>query len=278
MMRHVKFGRISEQLPLIGQGTWEMGEHSRRRADEVIALRRGLDLGMTLIDTAEMYASGGAEEVVGDAVVGRRDQVFLVSKVLPQNASRHGTLTSCERSLKRMGVERIDLYLLHWPGPFPLADTIASFQELREDGKIRYWGVSNFTVGELEQCEKIAPGENATNQVLYNLQRRGTEADMQGWCRGHGISIMAYSPLDQGGLRKPKELKEVARRHGVSIEQVALAWSVRNEGFITIPKSSNVKHVESNAVAADLVLTRQDLVELDDAFPPPIGPTELETS
>jgi diketogulonate reductase-like aldo/keto reductase len=277
-MRYVNVGRIPVKLPLIGQGPWEMGEHARRRADEVAALRRGLDLGMNLIDTAEMYASGGAEEVVGDAIVGRRDEVFLVSKVLPQNASRRGTLTSCERSLKRLGVERIDLYLLHWPGPFPLADTIASFQELREEGKIRYWGVSNFTVGELEQCEEIAPGENVTNQVLYNLQRRGIEADMQAWCRERGVTIMAYSPLDQGGLRKPKELKEVARRHDVAIEQVALAWSVRNEGFVTIPKSSNIKHLEGNAAAADIKLTRQDLIELDSAFPPPIGPTELETS
>jgi diketogulonate reductase-like aldo/keto reductase len=277
-MHTVNVGRLPDRLPLIGQGTWEMGDHSRRRADEVAALRRGLDLGMTLIDTAEMYASGGAEEVVGDAIVGRRDQVFLVSKVLPQNASRRGTLVSCEGSLKRLGVERIDLYLLHWPGPFPLAETIAAFQELREEGKIRHWGVSNFTVGELEQCEKIAPGENATNQVLYNLQRRGIEADMQPWCRERGVMIMAYSPLDQGGLSKPRELKHVAARHDVTIEQAALAWCVRNEGFITIPKSSNIGHVESNAAAADLVLTRQDLVELDDAFPPPIGPTELETS
>ena len=277
-MRNVIVGRIPQKLPLIGQGTWEMGDNSRRRAEEVAALRRGLELGMTLIDTAEMYASGGAEEVVGDAIVGRREQVFLVSKVLPQNASRRGTIQACERSLKRLGVEQIDLYLLHWPGAHALEDTLASFQDLREEGKIRYWGVSNFSVGELEQCEKVAPGENATNQVLYNLQRRGIEADMQAWCRERGVMIMAYSPLDQGGLRKPKQLKEVAKRHDASAEQVALAWSVRNEGFITIPKSSNVKHLESNAEAADLVLTRQDLVDLDDAFPPPDGPGELETS
>jgi diketogulonate reductase-like aldo/keto reductase len=277
-MRNVNVGRIPQKLPLIGQGTWEMGDNSRRRPEEIAALRRGLELGMTLIDTAEMYASGGAEEVVGDAIVGRRDQVFLVSKVLPQNASRRGTIQACEGSLKRLGVEQIDLYLLHWPGSHPLEDTIASFQDLREEGKIRHWGVSNFTVGELEQCEKIAPGENTTNQVLYNLQRRGIEADMQPWCRERGVMIMAYSPLDQGGLRKPRELKHVAARHDMTPEQAALAWCTRNDGFITIPKSSNIRHLESNAAAADLVLTRQDLVELDEAFPPPIGPTELETS
>jgi diketogulonate reductase-like aldo/keto reductase len=277
-MRTVQFGRISEALPLIGQGTWEMGEHARKRDGEIAALRRGLELGMNLIDTAEMYASGGAEEVVGEAISGRRDGVFLVSKVLPQNASRRGTVQACERSLKRLGVETIDLYLLHWPGSHPLADTIAAFRELRDTGKIRYWGVSNLSVGELDECERIAPGENATNQVLYNLQRRGIEADMQAWCRARGVLVMAYSPLDQGGLRKPKALREVARRHDASVEQVALAWCVRNEGFITIPKSSNNKHLEGNAEAAELKLTRQDIAELDQEFPPPAGPTELETS
>jgi diketogulonate reductase-like aldo/keto reductase len=277
-MRTLQFGRISEALPVIGQGTWEMGEHARKRADEVAALRRGLELGMTLIDTAEMYASGGAEEVVGDAIVGRREQAFIVSKVLPGHASRRGTVEACEASLKRLGIETIDLYLLHWPGAFPLADTIAAFQELREDGKIRYWGVSNLSVGELQECERVAPGENAANQVLYNLQRRGIEADMQAWCREHGVLVMAYSPLDQGGLRKPRELKDVAARHDASVEQVALAWCVRNEGFMTIPKSSNLKHLESNAEAAELVLTRQELAMLDAAFAPPEGPVELETS
>jgi diketogulonate reductase-like aldo/keto reductase len=277
-MKHATFGRIPEALPLIGQGTWEMGDNPRKRAGEVAALRRGLELGMNLIDTAEMYASGGAEEVVGEAIKGRREGVFLVSKVLPQNASRRGTVQACERSLKRLGVETIDLYLLHWPGAHPLSDTIAAFQELRDAGKIRYWGVSNLSVGELEECERIAPGENVTNQVLYNLQRRGIEADMQAWCAERGVLIMAYSPLDQGGLRKPKALKEVAKRHDASVEQVALAWCVRNKGFITIPKSSNIKHLESNAQAIELKLTRQELAELDEEFPPPNGPVELETS
>ncbi|MCG3182291.1 MAG: putative oxidoreductase [Planctomycetes bacterium] len=277
-MRTTTFGRILEALPLIGQGTWEMGESRRSRAQEVRALQLGLELGMNLIDTAEMYASGDAEEVVGEAIAGRRDGVFLVSKVLPQNASRKGTVKACERSLKRLGVETIDLYLLHWPGEHPLADTIAAFRELRDSGKIRYWGVSNLRMDDLAECERIAPGENATNQVLYNLQRRGIEADMVPWCHPRGVLIMAYSPLDQGRLRKPKQLKAVAARHNATPEQVALAWSVRNEGVVTIPKSSNETRLRQNAAAAELLLTPQDLAELDEAFPPPRGPVELETA
>lgn len=277
-MRTTTFGRIPEALPLIGQGTWEMGESRRSRAQEVRALQLGLELGMNLIDTAEMYASGDAEEVVGEAIAGRRDGVFLVSKVLPQNASRKGTVKACERSLKRLGVETIDLYLLHWPGEHPLADTIAAFRELRDSGKIRHWGVSNLRMDDLAECERIALGENATNQVLYNLQRRGIEADMVPWCLPRGVLIMAYSPLDQGRLRKPKQLKAVAARHNATPEQVALAWSVRNEGFITIPKSSNETRLRQNAAAAELLLTPQDLAELDEAFPPPDGPVELETA
>jgi len=277
-MRTTTFGRIPEALPLIGQGTWEMGESRRSRGQEVRALQLGLALGMNLIDTAEMYASGDAEEVVGEAIAGRRDGVFLVSKVLPQNASRKGTVKACERSLKRLGVETIDLYLLHWPGEHPLADTIAAFQELRDSGKIRYWGVSNLRMDDLAECERIAPGENATNQVLYNLQRRGIEADMVPWCLPRGVLIMAYSPLDQGRLRKPRQLKAVAARHNATPEQVALAWSVRNEGVVTIPKSSNETRLRQNAAAAELLLTPQDLAELDEAFPPPDGPVELETA
>lgn len=277
-MRTTTFGRIPEALPLIGQGTWEMGESRRSRAQEVRALQLGLELGMNLIDTAEMYASGDAEEVVGEAIAGRRDGVFLVSKVLPQNASRKGTVKACERSLKRLGVETIDLYLLHWPGEHPLADTIAAFRGLRDSGKIRHWGVSNLRMDDLAECERIAPGENATNQVLYNLQRRGIEADMVPWCLPRGVLIMAYSPLDQGRLRKPRQLKAVAARHNATPEQVALAWSVRNEGVVTIPKSSNETRLRQNAAAAELLLTPQDLAELDEAFPPPRGPVELETA
>ncbi|MCB9895318.1 MAG: aldo/keto reductase [Planctomycetes bacterium] len=277
-MRYTTFGRIKEKLPVIGQGTWEMGVNAATRGDEVRALRLGIELEMTHIDTAEMYGSGGAEEVVAEAIEGCRDDVFLTSKVMPENASREGTVQACERSLKRLGVEAIDLYLLHWPGAHPLADTIAAFQQLRDAGKIRYWGVSNLRMDQLEECERIAPGENATNQVLYNLQRRGIEYDMQPWCRERGVLITAYSPLDKGRLQQPKQLLKVAKRHGFTPAAIALAWSVRNEGFITIPKSSHFERVQQNAAAADIVLTDKDLKELDKAFPAPRGAVELETA
>jgi diketogulonate reductase-like aldo/keto reductase len=276
-MRTLTFGRIAEPLPLIGQGTWKMGDSKATRADEAAALRKGLDLGMNLIDTAEMYADGASEEVVAMAIDGRRDEVFLTTKVLPQNASRKGTLAACERSLKRLGTDIIDLYLIHWPGDHPLEDTIAAFQELRDAGKIRYWGVSNFRMADLLECERIAPGENATNQVLYNLQRRGIEADMRAWCRDQGVLVTAYSPLDQGRLGKPPQLLNVAARHNVTPEQVALAWSVRRKGFVTIPKSSSPQRLKENAKAAELLLTTEDLTELDSVFSPPKSPGELET-
>lgn len=275
-MRTTSFGRIAEPLPLIGQGTWKMGESKASKSDEAAALQRGLDYGMNLIDTAEMYAEGGAEEVVGEAIAGRRDEVFLVSKVLPQNASRKGTVEACERSLQRMKTDVIDLYLLHWPGDHPLTDTIAAFQELRDAGKIRYWGVSNFRMADLRECERIAQGENVTNQVLYNLQRRGIEHDMRDWCRSNGVLIMAYSPLDQMRLKHRKELKEAAARHDVTPEQIALAWCIRRKGFITIPKSSNHDRIKQNAAAAEIQLDDQDLEDLNKAYPAPDKPTELE--
>ncbi|MBZ0137073.1 MAG: aldo/keto reductase [Planctomycetes bacterium] len=275
-MRLTSFGRIAEPLPLIGQGTWKMGESKASRADEAAALQRGLDYGMNLIDTAEMYADGGAEEVVGEAIAGRRDEVFLVSKVLPDNASRAGTVEACERSLKRMGTDTIDLYLLHWPGEHPLADTIAAFQELREAGKIRYWGVSNFRMADLHECERIAVGENVTNQVLYNLQRRGIEHEMRDWCRQNGVMVMAYSPLDQLRLTHKQQLKEVAARHKVTPEQIALAWCIRRKGFITIPKSGNHQRIKQNAAAVDIQLTEQDLGDLNKGYPLPDSSAELE--
>lgn len=275
-MRTMKCERIDTPLPVIGQGTWMMGESRSNREEEVAALNLGLDLGMNLIDTAEMYASGGAEEAVGEVLKRRRDEVFLVSKVLPQNASRKGTVKACEASLKRMNADVIDLYLLHWPGPEPLVDTIEAFRELRERGKIRHWGVSNFRMDDLHEAERIAPGENATNQVLYNLQRRGIEYDMAGWCRDNGVFVMAYSPLDQGRLERPQELADVAGRHGVTPEQAALAWTIRMGHFITIPKSSKPEHIRQNAEAARIKLTGPDLKKLDKAFPPPTGPTRLE--
>ncbi len=275
-MRTMKPARVDTALPVVGQGTWMMGESPGRRDDEVRALNLGLDLGMTLIDTAEMYAAGESERVVGEVLKQRRDEVFLVSKVMPQNASRDGTMRACESSLKRLNTDAIDLYLLHWPSSEPLSDTIAAFRQLRDEGKIRHWGVSNFPVNNLQQAEQIAPGESATNQVLYNLQRRGIEHDMTGWCRDHGVFIMAYSPLDQGRLEISDALKSVAKRHDATPEQIALAWTIRMDHVITIPKASKPEHVEQNAQSAEIKLSDEDLKLLDEAFPPPNGPSELE--
>ncbi len=264
-------------VPVLGQGTWYMGEDSRDRAREVAALRLGLDLGMTLIDTAEMYADGGAEEVVGEAIAGRRDEVFLVSKVLPMNASRRGTIAACERSLKRLRTERIDLYLLHWRGSPDFADTIGAFETLMRDGKIGQWGVSNLDLQDMEELVG-APGGAAVqaNQLLYNLTRRGIEYDLQPWCRSRGIPVMAYSPIEQGRMLRHPELRRIAERHGVTPAQVGLAWLLRQDGVIAIPKASDPAHVRDNRAAADLRLNEQDLADLDRAFPPPSGPRPLE--
>jgi diketogulonate reductase-like aldo/keto reductase len=275
-MRTLNVSRIAEALPVISQGTWQMGNSRRQRATEADALRLGLDSGMNLIDTAEMYASGGAEEVVAEAIRGRRDEVFLVSKVLPQNASLRGTIKACEASLQRLGTERIDLYLLHWAGPHPLADTIAAFEELAAAGKIRYWGVSNFDIDEMREVERIAPGRCACNQVLYNLTRRGIEWELLDWCREQGVLVQAYSPLEQGRMPWGK-LQAVAERHNVSPAQIALAWCVRKAGVQAIPKTSNQQRTQENAAAANIQLTSQDHADLDAAFPPPSGPEALDT-
>jgi diketogulonate reductase-like aldo/keto reductase len=259
-----------EAVPALGLGTWHMGERGSDRAAEADALRCGIDLGMTLIDTAEMYGTGGAEEVVGDAVRGRRDQVFLVSKVLPFNADRDGTVEACEASLRRLGVETIDLYLLHWPGSSPLEETLAGFDELRRAGKIRHWGVSNFDTREMGALSSVPGGAAcATNQVLYNLSRRGIEFDLLPWCRDRGMPVMAYSPLEQGRLHRTGPLAEVAGRHGVTEMQVALAWVLSQRGVIAIPKASRIAHVRQNRAALDLELTPEDIAALDRAFPPP---------
>ena len=264
-------------VPVLGQGTWYMGEDSRDRAREVAALRLGLDLGMTLIDTAEMYADGGAEEVVGEAIAGRRDEVFLVSKVLPMNASRRGTIAACERSLQRLRADRIDLYLLHWRGSHDFSETIAAFDTLMRDGKIGQWGVSNLDLQDMEELVGAPGGKGVqTNQLLYNLTRRGIEHDLQPWCRGRGIPIMAYSPIEQGRMLRHPELRRVADRHGATPAQVGLAWLLRQDGVIAIPKASDPAHVRDNRAATDLRLDEQDLADLDRAFPPPRGPRPLE--
>lgn len=266
-----------EAVPVLGQGTWRMAEDPSRRRDEVAALRLGLDLGLSLIDTAEMYADGAAETLVGEAIAGRRDEVFLVGKVLPQNASRDGTARACEASLRRLGTDRIDLYLLHWPGSVPLDETVAAFETLKASGKIRHWGVSNFDVDDLMELEEAGGEAVATDQVLYNLTRRGIEHDLVPRCRRAGIPVMAYSPVEQGRMLEHPALAAIARRLGASAAQVALAWLLRQDGLVAIPKAGTLDHVRDNRAALDLALTPDDLAELDRAFPPPDGPSALET-
>lgn len=259
------------QVPAVGQGTWHMGERGGAAKEEVAALRLGIDLGLTLIDTAEMYGSGGAEEVVGQAIAGQRDKVFLVSKVYPQNASRSGVPAACERSLRRMNVEVIDLYLLHWRGSHPLSETVAAFEKLKAEGKILRWGVSNFDVDDMEELWRVKAGEGcATNQVLYHPDSRGIEFDLLPWCAQRKVSVMAYSPVGQAGrlLRSPA-LASVAKRHGVTPAQIAIAWGLRHKHVISIPKAVDPAHVRSNAQAGEIVLSAADLAEIDAAHPPP---------
>lgn len=264
-------------VPSLGQGTWYMGETRNRMKDEVAALQLGIDLGMTLIDTAEIYADGGAEIVVGEAVASRRDEVFLVSKVLPYNASRTGTIEACERSLKRMGTDRIDLYLLHWRGRYPLTETVEAFEELIEAGKILSWGVSNCDPDDMAELMQVPGGEAcAVNQVLYNLTRRGIEFDLQPWCRDMDIPIMAYSPIEQGRMLRHPVLGEIAKRHGATPAQVGLSWLLRQEGVIAIPKAVSPDHIRQNRAAVEVVLTAEDLLQLDRAFPPPKRAQPLE--
>ncbi len=268
-----------EEVPALGQGTWYMGEQPGHAKDEVAALRCGIDLGVTLIDTAEMYANGGAEEVVAQAIAGQRDKLFLVSKVYPHNASRSGVPAACERSLKRLKTDHLDLYLLHWRGSHPLAETVAAFEALRQAGKIRYWGVSNLDTDDMEELAGVPDGGNCTvDQVLYHPNSRGIEFDLLPWCAGRSMPLMAYSPLGHNPsrlLRSPA-LLAVARRHGVSAAQVAIAWGMRSGTVISIPKASSAAHVRENAAAAALQLTPQDLTEIDAAHPPPSGKQPLD--
>lgn len=266
-----------ERIPVLGQGTWGLGEDPDRRRDEISALRTGIDQGMTLIDTAEMYADGGAEELVGEAVAGRRDDVFLVDKVVPGNASRLGTVSACEHSLHRLGTDRIDLYLLHWRGRVPLEETVEAFTALARQGKIRHWGVSNFDVADLAELTSIPEGRAVqTDQVLYNLTRRGIEWDLLPRSRELGLPIMAYSPFERGRMLGHPALQRIADRYGATPAQVALAWVLRQDDVNAIPRSGTPHHVRANRAAADLHLTPEDLAELDREFPPPNGPTPLE--
>jgi diketogulonate reductase-like aldo/keto reductase len=266
-----------ETVPQLGQGTWHMGESARTRKEEIAALRLGLDLGMTLIDTAEMYGNGGAEEVVAEAVGGRRDECFIVSKVLPENSTKAGTVAACARSLKRLKTDRIDLYLLHWRGRPKLEETLAGFEELIAAGAIRYWGVSNFDVGDMEELFRLSGGAAcASNQVLYNLRRRGIEAGLLPWCRERAIPIMAYSPFEQGRLLRDRVLTGVAIRHRATTAQIALAWILRHGDMIVIPKTSTSARVQENRAAVDIELTERDLAELAKAFPPPTRRRPLE--
>lgn len=267
-------GRV---IPALGLGTWRMGEDARQRQTEIMALQQGLDLGMTLIDTAEMYGEGGAEEVIAEAIVNRRSQVFLVSKVYPHNASRRSAVAACERSLKRLQTDYLDLYLLHWRGSLPLAETLEAFQQLQQAGKIRDYGVSNFDLDDMEEAMSLAGGDAiATNQVLYNLMRRGVEWDLLPWCRQHNLPIMAYSPVEQGRLLKQPALRTIAQQRNVTPAQIAIAWLLHQQDVIVIPKASSITHVEQNRGAADLQLTTDELEALDVAFPPPAKPTPLE--
>ena len=253
----------------LGQGTWHMGERGASRKAEVAALRLGLDLGLTLIDTAEMYGEGGAEEVVGEAIAGRREEVFLVSKVYPHNASRRGLPQACERSLKRLGVGRIDLYLLHWRGSVPLEDTVEAMERMRAAGKIARWGVSNLDVEDLEELGG-ALADCATDQVLLNLEHRGVEHDLLPFCRARGMPVMAYSPLGQGGaLLRHAALAKLAQARGCTPAQIALAWTLAMPGVISIPKATSLEHLRANAAAREITLTKEEHAALDAAFPPP---------
>lgn len=260
-------------VPALGQGTWRMGENADLHRQEVSALRQGLDLGLTLIDTAEMYGEGRAEELVGEAIAGRRDEVFLVSKFYPKNATEAGVPLACERSLKRLGTDVIDLYLLHWRGQVPLIETVMALEKLRDEGKIRHWGVSN-----LDTSDMLELGDDrcSANQVLYNLEQRGIEHDLLPWCQRQQMPVMAYCPLGQGGdlLRHPT-LATLAERHQATPAQIALAWVLRQSGVIAIPKAGDAGHLEENARALDLRLTDDDLALLDGAFPPPQSKTPL---
>jgi diketogulonate reductase-like aldo/keto reductase len=266
-----------EAVAAMGQGTWHLAEKPDRRSGEIAAIRLGLDLGLNLVDTAEMYADGAAEVLVGEAIAGCRDEVFLVDKVLPHHATRTGTVRACQASLARLAVDHIDLYLLHWRGQVPLAETVAGFADLQAAGLIRYWGVSNFDVDDLIELSAVPGGDQAqTDQILYNLVRRGPEYALLPWLSAHGIAAMAYSPIEQGRLLHHPGLIEVAQRHSATPAQIALAWVLAHDGVNAIPRTGSPDHVRANAEARAIRLGRDDLYLLDQAFPPPVRPRRLE--
>jgi diketogulonate reductase-like aldo/keto reductase len=266
-----------EQVPALGQGTWFMGDHPAARAEEIATLRLGLDLGATLIDTAEMYGDGRAEELVGEAIAGRRDEVFLVSKVLPNHATRRGTVSACEKSLQRLKTDRLDLYLLHWRGSVPFAETLAALTALKAAGKIRHYGVSNLDLDEMQELAALPGGpEVATNQLLYNLTRRGIEWDLLPWLRARRIPVMAYSPLEQARLLSNRKLGSFARQYGMTPAQAALAWLIAQDDVIAIPKIARRERLRENVGALDHALTAHQLAELDRIFAPPQKPSALE--
>ena len=266
-----------EQVSALGLGTWHVGDDPRRKKDEIAALQAGIDLGATLIDTAEMYGEGKAEALVGEAIAGRRDSVFLVSKVYPHNATRKGAIAACERSLKRLNTDRIDLYLLHWRGDVPFAETLDAFTRLQESGKIRHFGVSNLDLGDMEELWSTPGGEGVqTNQLLYNLTRRGIEWDVLPWLRERNVPVMAYSPIEQSRLLRDRKLIDFARANDMSAAQAALAWVLADDDIIAIPKSASVERVKENVAAAGIVLTDAQRSELERLFPKPKVPGPLE--
>jgi len=266
-----------ERVPAFGLGTWMMAQNKAARAEEIATLQLGLDLGATLIDTAEMYGEGRAEELIGEAIAGRRDQVLLVSKVYPHNASRKDAVLACERSLRRLKTDRIDLYLLHWRGSVPLAETMDAFMALQHSGKIRHYGVSNLDIADMQELWKVPGGSaTATNQVLYNLTRRGIEWDLLPQLRSRGVPVMAYSPIEQGKLIRNRKLTDFVQRHGMTPATVALAWLLASDDVIVIPKTSNRERLRENLAAVEIRLTTAQLAELDQLFPPPKGPRPLE--
>ena len=275
-MKHVALP-TGEQVPALGMGTWMIGEDRSSRAGEIAALQRGIDLGMTLIDTAEMYGDGASERLVGEAIRGRRERVFLVSKFYPHHATVRGARTACEDSLGRLGVDCLDLYLLHWRGAVPFEETVEAVERLREQGKIRHWGVSNLDIGDMRELRALPGGEGvAVNQVLYNLSRRGVEWDLLPWCEEHRIPLMAYSPVEQARLLSHPGLRALAGKHGGTPAQLALAWLLGRDQVIVIPKASTRAHLEENFAALECPLDDATLAELDRLFPPPRRATPLE--